>query len=77
MASGYHYVRPYRRRNGSPVRGHLRRNPGPRIGAAGMLLFIALLALLGGLMHGHASETSVRTSVGTTQPSGATLATPP
>ncbi len=75
--SGYHYVRPYRRRNGSLVRGHLRRNPRPRVGAVGVLLFIALLALLGGLMRGHASETSIRTSVGTTQPSGVTPAKTP
>jgi hypothetical protein len=75
--SGYHYVRPYRRRNGSLVRGHLRRNPGPRVGAVGVLLFIALLALLGGLVRGHASETGIRTSVGTTQPAGVTPAKTP
>lgn len=75
--SGYHYVRPYRRQNGTLVRGHLRRNPAPRIRAAGVILFITLLALLGGLARGHARETNVRTGVGTTQSSGVTPAKTP
>lgn len=65
--SGYHYVRPYRRQNGTLVRGHMRRNPGPRIGAAGVLFFVLILAIFGGVGRGHASGTGIRSGVGTTQ----------
>lgn len=60
--SGSHYVRPYRRGNGTLVHGHMRRNPGRRIGAVGVLLFVLVLAVLGGLAHGHASGTRVGTT---------------
>jgi hypothetical protein len=69
--SSYHYVRPYRRRNGTLVHGYLRRNPRPRIGAGAVILFVLMLVILGGLANGHASGTSVRPSVGTTQQSSA------
>jgi hypothetical protein len=63
---GYHYVRPYRRRDGTLVHGHMRRNPSPRIGAASVLLFVVVLAILGGLAHGHTSGTGVRAHVEST-----------
>ena len=67
--SGYHYVRPYRRRDGTLVRGHMRRNPCSRIGAVGVLLFVLVMAILGGLAHGLTtrSGTSVRSGVGMVQ----------
>jgi hypothetical protein len=63
--SGYHYVRPYRRRDGTIVHGHMRKNPCPRIGATGVLLFVLIMAILGGLAYGHTSRsgTSVRSGV--------------
>jgi hypothetical protein len=52
---GYHNVQPYRRKDGTRVRGHKRRNPSPRIGAWGVLLFVALLVILGSLAQAHSS----------------------
>jgi hypothetical protein len=56
--SGYHYVRPYRRRNGTYVRGHVRRNPTRPIGVLGVIFFAAFIAWLGGMAHGQADGTS-------------------
>lgn len=56
--SGYHYVRPYRRRNGSYVRGHVRRNPTRPIGVVGVILFLLFVAWLAGQTHGGAGTTS-------------------
>ena len=67
--SGSHYVRPYRRRDGTLVHGHTRRNPSPRIGPTGVFFFVIVLVIVGGLVlgHGHEGGTSVRHSVETTQ----------
>ena len=54
------YVRPYRRKDGTRVRGHMRRKPSPRIGAEAMLLVSALLMVLGYLMHPHSGSTELR-----------------
>lgn len=51
--TSYHYVRPYRRKDGTLVRGHKRRNPSGRIGAGAVLLFVALLLILGSHAHAH------------------------
>lgn len=77
--SGSHYVRPYRRRDGTVVHGHIRRNPCPRIGAAGVLVFVLTMAILGGLAHGHTnrSGTIVRTDVGVVQQQSASPAKVP
>jgi hypothetical protein len=56
----HHNVRPYRRKDGTLVRGHKRRNPPARIGARAVLLFIALLVILGGLAHGHGTGSGQR-----------------
>jgi hypothetical protein len=48
--SGYHNVRPYRRRNGTYVRGHVRRNPTRPIGVVGVILFVLFVVWLVGLI---------------------------
>lgn len=75
--SSHHYVQPYRRANGTLVRGHTARNPGTRIGARGVLLVIALLVILGSLVHAHASDTGQPRSGGVTQHSLVTSAKTP
>lgn len=56
--AGYHNVRPYVRSDGTPVRGHRRRNPSHPIGIGGVLLVCLILALLGGAMNSHAQGRS-------------------
>jgi hypothetical protein len=60
--TGYHSVRPYTRKNGTPVRGHRRRNPSPAgAGAwAGLLAFLLLLALLHAAAGHHPATHPVR-----------------
>lgn len=72
-----HYVRPYRRKDGTLVRGHRRRNPAPRIGAWGVLLFVALLVILGSLTRAHSSESGSYSKSGPTQHSAVTPAKAP
>lgn len=63
--TGYHHVRSYHRSDGTPVRGHTRRNP-TRAGGAGGLIVLLLLAVLahGGLSHqphAHAARPATQT----------------
>lgn len=52
--TGYHYVRPHVRRTGTHVRGHYRRNPsGVGGGAAGIIAFLLILAVLHGATSRH------------------------
>lgn len=55
--TGYHNVRPYRRRDGTYVRGHVRRNPTRSISVSGVILLIVLVAWLSALAHSHAQGT--------------------
>ena len=75
--TGYHYVRPYRRQDGTLVRGHKRRNPAPRIGVRGVLLFVAVLVILGSLAHSHSSGTEPHSKSSTSQQSAVTSAKTP
>ena len=75
--SGYHYVRPYRRKDGTPVCGHMARDPAPRIGPRGVLLLVALLVILGSLAHGHSGGTDQQGKSRTTQHSVVTSAKTP
>jgi hypothetical protein len=75
--TGYHDVRPYRRKDGTPIRGHRRRNPAPRIGVRSVVLFIALLIILGSLAHAHPGGSSSHSKSGQTQPSAATATKTP
>jgi hypothetical protein len=55
----YHYVEPYRRKDGTWVRGHTRRNPSPKnvIGGGGGVLtfFVAVLIVAAIWSLGHGS----------------------
>ncbi len=70
--SGYHYVRPYRRKDGTLVRGHMARNPAPHIGAGAVLLVVALLVILGSVAHAHAGGINQHGKDGTAQHSAVT-----
>lgn len=65
--TGYHYVRPHTRSNGTRVRGHTQRNPSrPSAGAgAGGILFLLLVLflLLLAVPHGTAVQQPTSHSV--------------
>jgi hypothetical protein len=73
----HHYVRPYRRKDGTLVRGYKRRNPPARIGARAVLLFVALLVILGSLAHAYGSGPGQRSRGVSPQYSASTSATTP
>jgi hypothetical protein len=59
--TGYHYVRPHTRSNGSYVRGHVQRNPSRT--SAGAVLPIILLILLLILLAAYHSAAAHRPTV--------------
>lgn len=75
--TGYHYVRQYRRKDGTMVRGHKRHNPPARIGARAVLLFVALLLILGSLAHAHGAGSGQRSANVLPQYSASTSGTTP
>lgn len=65
--SGYHYVRSYRRKDGTLVRGHVRHNPAKRVGAWGVFLFVALMIILGSLTQTHSGTPRTHSNINSTQ----------
>lgn len=66
--SGYHYVRPYRRSNGTYVRGHRRRNPSRPMGIGAVIVFVIIVLSLTAHSHGQTQGTSTPANVSTVQP---------
>jgi hypothetical protein len=75
--TAYHYVRPYRRKDGTLVRGHKRRSPPARIGARTVLLFVALLVILGSVAYAHGAGSGQRSKGVSPHYSASTSATTP
>lgn len=77
--TGYHYVRPHARSNGSHVRGHVQRNPSRASAGAGLpivlLILLILLFLFLASSHGAAAHRPTVHSVKTPSHSQETVRT--